>query len=94
MFFKNKEDEDGLSNIAFMINLYPSILDTTFSLILAGSAFYLAKSVRKTTGRKYNTCLLNWHIVNLVVLVVTYTVQAIYYRKLSTASDGSEDYSR
>ena len=47
-----------------MIDLYLSILEITSSLILAGSAFYLARSVRKTTGRKQNTCFLNWHILN------------------------------
>ena len=65
----------------FVLNLYPSILEAIFSLILAGSAFYLARSVRNTTGKEQNTCLLNWHIFNSVVLIVTLTIYAIYYKK-------------
>ena len=91
MFFKYRDNDDSTYNIEFITEIYPPILDTTFSLILAGSAFYLARSVKKTTTRKYNTCLLNWHIVNLVVLGVTYTVAGIFSRKSQAISDGSED---
>ena len=51
--------------------LYPQTLIATFSLILAGSAFYITRSVKKSTGKRQNTCLLNWHIVNLFLLVAT-----------------------
>ena len=45
-------DSDEFGTIHFIIHLCPPILDSTFSLILVLSAFYLAKSIRKSTGRK------------------------------------------
>ena len=81
--YHDRRDWDAIHNMNFMLFLYPSILEITFSLILAGSAFYLTRSVRKTTGKKQNTCLLNWHILNLVVLIVTLTMYAIFYEKYS-----------
>ena len=75
--YLDSEDRDAYKSINFMIALYPSILEAICFLILAGSAFYLTRSVRKTTGKKQNTCLLNWHILNLVLLIVTLKIYAI-----------------
>ena len=78
------------TSIQFIVNLYPLILEAAFSLILAFSAFYLARSVRGTTGRKQNTCLLNWHIFNLIVLIVILAFIAIFLREKNIAPPKSE----
>ena len=65
----------------FMIYLYPSILEAVFSLILTLSAVYIAKWVKKSTHKKQNTCLLYWHLINLVLLVVMLILSAIGTKK-------------
>ena len=40
------------ASIEFIVLLFSPILDATFSLILAASAFYMVKSVSNSTGMK------------------------------------------
>ena len=53
------------------------MLDAVFSLILVISAFYLAKLVKVKTLRKQNTCLVVWHVCNLLSLVVVFAIFAM-----------------
>ena len=56
-------------------------LEALFSSILAISACQIASQVKKSTGRKQNTCLLTWHIINLFLLVIILVIFAIFYLK-------------
>ena len=74
-------DENPSSNesigIAFEAQLFPSLLEIVFSLLLVVSAHYITSWVRKSIGKKQNTCLLTWHIVNLFILTIVIALDAI-----------------
>ena len=77
---------------AFAFNLLPSILEVVFSLLLAASACYITSWVRKSTGKKQNTCLLTWHIVNLFILTIVIALSAILYKKTASFDDNDKDF--
>ena len=62
------------------VNLALSFLSPTLDIVtgflLVISAIYLTSSLRSQTGKKQNTCLLTWHIMNLFILVTTCVAQS------------------
>ena len=87
-------DESGRfsSSLKFVVYLLSPILEVVFSLILALSACYISTWVRKSTGKKSNTCLLIWHIFNLILLITATILHAIFYSIAFSVEDGSEDW--
>ena len=75
-----------------MGTLFRPCLEITFSLVLGLSACYIANRVKMSTGKKQNTCLLAWHIVNLLILIVVTTLYAIYYLKRNSIDSTHEDF--
>ena len=55
---------------AAVIWLPPALVDVPISLVFAITAYYLAKSAKKSTGKKQNSCLLIWHLTNLFFLTM------------------------
>ena len=71
-----------LQGNAYLILIFLSpVLDVMVALILVFSALYLAKSLRYSTGRRPNICLLGWHIANLFVLIAMLITSGFYYDK-------------
>ena len=62
-------NKDPDASIKFALQYLPPIFDVVFALILAVSAIYLAKSVKRLAGKGQNSCLLSWHICNLLLLI-------------------------
>ena len=77
---------------AFVASLLPSLLEIVFSLLLVVSACYITSWVRKSTGKKQNTCLLTWHIVNLFILTIVIALSAILYKKTASFDDNDKDF--
>ena len=63
--------------ITFVLFIFPSSLEVVFSLLLIISACYIASYVRNTTGKKQNTCLLIWHIFNLLILIIVTVIHGV-----------------
>ena len=76
--------------IWFFVNLYQLLLYVVFSLFLALSSFYLTVQLKRQTKMKSNTCLLNWHIFNLLILIVIMILFSLFYFK--TLSEASQNY--
>ena len=77
---------------AFVASLLPSLLEIVFSLLLVVSACYITNWVRKSTGKKQNTCLLMLHIVNLFILTIVNALAAILYQKAYSFEENDKDY--
>ena len=86
---KSHSDE---THIVLIIILYEPALETLFLLILVASAFYIARRVENSSGKKQNTCLLTWHALNLTVQFVLLIPSAIYYPKWRNAVPYSNEY--
>ena len=67
--------------VAFALELFPTILEVLFTLLLTISACYIASYVRGSTGKKQNTCLLIWHVFNLLILIIITLFIAIFIIK-------------
>ena len=76
----------------FLIQLLPSLLEIVFSLLLVVSACYITSWVKKSTGKKQNTCLLTWHIVNLFTLTIVIALNAILYKKSNSFQEDDKNY--
>ena len=63
--------------ITFVLFIFPSSLEVVFSLLLIISACYITSYVRNTTGKKQNTCLLIWHIFNLLILIIVTVIHGV-----------------
>ena len=68
-------------NAYLILEFLAPVLDVVIALILVFSALYLAKSLRSSTGRRPNICLLSWHIANLFVLISMVIASGFYYDK-------------
>ena len=75
-----------------MLRLFPPFLETTFSVVLVISALYLAKSVKEYTQKKQNTCLVSWHICNLILLIIILTLSAMFQSESSKSTDVFNKY--
>ena len=62
----------------FIVQFLPAIFEIVFSLILAVSACYIANWVNKSTGKKHDSCLLIWHILNLFMLIALSGLWALF----------------
>ena len=56
-------------------------MEVVFSVLLTISACYIANNVRSSTGKKQNTCLLTWHVFNLLILIIVTVFIAVYNLK-------------
>ena len=56
---------------------FESVFNLFFGCFLAGSAIYLSNYMTLATGKKQNTCLLVWHIVNVFVMASVYVSIAL-----------------
>ena len=87
MMFYTMEDDGNYYLASFMVRLFSPFLEAIFSLVLVISALYLAKSVREYTQKKQNTCLVNWHICNLLLLTSLLVLNAVIYHKALKTKD-------
>ena len=55
------------------------MLDAIIATLLVISAYILSKLLTKSTGKKQNTCLLRWHIVNLFLLTSILIANAVLF---------------
>ena len=78
--FITAQSHDAKDRTIFVFGIFPAILEVVFSLLLSISACYIATWVVRSTGKKQNTCLLIWHIVNLLVLIVVNTLVSYFYK--------------
>ena len=72
--------------------LLPSFLEVVFSLLLVVSACYITSWLGKSTGKKQNTCLLTWHIINLFILTIVIALDAIFFHKANSSNEDDKDY--
>ena len=82
------------TRLGFSINLLPSCLEAVFSLILVISACQIASWITRSTGKRQNTCLLTWHVINLFLLAAVTTLYAIFYYGADSVEEGSVDWIR
>ena len=54
-------------------------IDPVIACLLGVSAFYLTKFIRNKTGKKPNTCLLNLHIINMLILATLEIIKQLIY---------------
>ena len=78
--------------IVFLAQLLPSFLEIAFSLLLVISACYITSWLKKSTGKKQNTCLLTWHIVNLFILTIVIAMDAILDEKTYSFHEDDKNY--
>ena len=76
--------------ILFALEPLPALLEIVFSSLLTISAYYIASYVRNSTGKKQNTCLLLWHLFNLLVLIIINLFIAVLDLKQDLSFDGKE----
>ena len=75
-------------NAYLILEFLAPVLDVVIALILVFSALYLAKTLRSSTGRRPNICLLCWHIANLFILIAMLITSGFYYDKWVHAPEG------
>ena len=78
--------------IGIEILLFLIICDTIFILILAGSAIYLARSMKKIIGSEIKVCLVTWHICNLLCFLAILVLAAVLDVKEKFTIEDSEDH--
>ena len=72
--------KDSEFSVAIAVNVIAfTALVTSFSFV--GSSIYLVRFVKNTTGKKPNLCLLQWHVLNGILLTAILTVQAVFLFK-------------
>ena len=72
-------------NAYVILEFLAPIFDVLIALILVSSALYLTRSLRSSTGRKPNFCLLSWHIVNLFILITMLVSAGLCYENFVDA---------
>ena len=60
----NEGDQEELTRQYWKLSTFGILC----GFILAGSAVYLTKTLRDLTGQKTNSCLVVWHITNLLLM--------------------------
>ena len=82
---------DALIQLEFVIFLFASGLQVVFSVILVISACFIASWVERSTGKKHNSYLLAWHVINLFLLIVTMTFVGVSCLKVNYENEGSQN---
>lgn len=59
-------------------------------IVVTHSAVSLAKVIREQTGKKSNSCLVNWHVVNLAICVLMLVVTVILFFQGTSQEEGKE----
>ena len=54
-------------------------------------AHLMAKNIKSVTGRKPNTCLLAWHILNICLIAAFAFIESSAYLKMSIARNADMD---
>ena len=65
--------------------------EAVFSLILTIAVIILSISIKKHTGKQQNICLVNWHIMNLLLLIACLLFSAVA-QNLSLKNPDDLDY--
>ena len=68
--------DNKIARIEFVSFPLQSFLEVFFSLLLVFGACYITNWVSKSTGKRQNTCLLTWHIINLLILTIVIALNA------------------
>ena len=78
-----RENGPLIENKAFtVLRIFGSlVLEVLITTILTFSAVCITRSLRTSTGKRPNLCLLGWHIINLFTLATFLIIGAIYYFK-------------
>ena len=88
----DNDTHDWQDGFHLLFYLLPSLLEVVFSLLLVVSAYYITIWLRKSSGKKHNTCLLAWHIVNLFILTIIIALYAIFINKANSFDEDDKDY--
>ena len=91
LIVKTPEDAKFYKLLAFLIIVYPLFLAALFMLSLVISAFKISNSIKFSTGRKQNICLLNWHIFNLFLMMAIAIYSGVFQYKFYYSSAAIED---
>ena len=75
-----------------LVLLLPSFFELISSLLLVVSACYITNWIRDSTGKKQNTCLLTWHIINLFILTIVIALKALPYWKYYSFLRNDKEY--
>ena len=67
-----------------------AIFDVLTGLALVGCAFFLTRNIRTLIGKKANTCLLGWHVLNLVISACFYQYWYYEYNDLDKAAENDD----
>ena len=74
---------DERNILVFLYYQLPAFLEVVFSLILVVSAYYITRWVKQSSGKRYNICLLTWHVLNLFTYTIVITLVAICYKRIN-----------
>ena len=64
------DDYDKFGTIQSYFTTTCAVINVVIGGALAWSALYLTKTIRQSTGRKPNVCLLFWHILNILLAIL------------------------
>ena len=73
-----------------IVSFLSPILDVMTLGILVVFAYILTRTLRRSTGKKQNTCLLIWHAINMIILIVILVTQAVADLKYDSAKNAYE----
>ena len=62
-----------------VFSFFRPLADFVIGTCLACSAYILAKFVSRVTGRKPNTCLVVWHVLNVFVHVALFATYQLFF---------------
>ena len=77
-------------SINWIVSFLSPILDVMTLGILVVFAYILTRTLRKSTGKKQNTCLLIWHAVNMIILILILVMQARADVRFDSAKNSQE----
>ena len=76
--YKQGDQFESISKQKFIIYyVFLSLFDIGVGLVLAQSAVYLARTFKKLSDGKTNSCLLMWHIVNVFTTAAIWLIVVI-----------------
>ena len=85
---------DTVKTIEYLLSYLDPLVNALIAMILAFSVIYLAKSIKRSTGKKQKICLLTWHILNLLILVGTLLFTAIEVYEIFKADTATDNFLR
>ena len=85
---------DTVKTVEYLLSYLEPLVNALIAMILALSVIYLAKSIKRSTGKKQKICLLTWHILNLLILVGTLLFTAIEVYEIFKADTATDNFLR